>query len=784
MAQAYTPDELRALSPAGRGGLGRGTLAFLFVGVLVLLALWAQTAPSPQPSNAPATEFSAARALDDVRQISQQPHPVGTEAHDAVRGYLLRRMSELGLEPEVQTTGVLSQRRSNALRAARVENIVGVLKGSNGAGRPLLFAAHYDSAPTSKGASDDAASVAALLETARALKAGPQLKNDVVFLFTDAEEVGLLGARAFVEQHPLAKQVGVALNFEARGTSGPSMMFETSEGNGQLVGEWGRAVSRPHATSLSYEIYRRMPNDTDFSVFKEAGLPGLNFAFIDGLAHYHTQSDSAENLDARSLQHQGANALGLAKHFGNLSLDAPRTGNAVYFDLLGRVLLSYPTGLVLPLTALAAILFAVVLWLGFRRGRVTTGGVLLGALALILSAALAAGVAALGWWLVMAVQGALGREVQDDLYQGGLYLAGFACLALAFTVALYNRFSKRVSVESLTTGALLCWLLLLVPASLLVPGGSYLLLWPLLFSLAALAYVFMSGARGRGLLVVQALCAVPGVLLVVPLMQQMTVALGPGLGWVLMVLLVLLFGTMLPLFALMTESRKWLLPGGAALSAALLIAAAALTAGFDSRHPKGNSISYVLNADAGRAVWASTDARADEWTQQFFKAGAERGSLNEYVPTSFGGFLKSEAPALPLSGPQVEVLGDETRGEVRTLRLRLSSTREQVNVTVPADSGAQVLAAAVDGRRVDNAGATVPARAVSSWSLQYFSPPAEGVELAFEVKAGTALKLRVVEQSNGLPEITGSPVNPRPEGLMPAPFVNSDTTQVSKSYTF
>jgi hypothetical protein len=235
---------------------------------------------------------------------------------------------------------------------------------------------------------------------------------------------------------------------------------------------------------------------------------------------------------------------------------------------------------------------------------------------------------------------------------------------------------------------------------------------------------------------------------------------------------------------MMPAPRTGLGPGGAAAAAAAVILTAGLTAGFDSRHPKSDNVSYVLNADAGKAVWASTDARPDEWTRQFFAADTERGSLNDYVPTNFGGFLKSPAPALALASPGVEVLSDETRDGVRALRLRLNSSRESVNVTVPAGEGAQVLAATVDGRRVDNADAKVQERAVSAWSLQYFNPPADGVELGFEVKAGTPLKLRVVEQSSGLPEIPGAPVGPRPGWLMPAPFVNSDTTQVSRAFTF
>lgn len=64
--------------------------------------------------------------------------------------------------------------------------------------------------------------MSAVLEAARALTEGPRLRNDVVFVLTDAEEACLCGAEAFVGQHPLAADGGVVLNLEARGSGGPS----------------------------------------------------------------------------------------------------------------------------------------------------------------------------------------------------------------------------------------------------------------------------------------------------------------------------------------------------------------------------------------------------------------------------------------------------------------------------------------------------------------------------------------------------------------------------------
>src|SRR5262249_34781673 len=239
-------------------------------------------APAAVSATAPLDVFSSGRAMEDVKVIGASPHPIGTAQHEAVRQYLVQRLGNLGLEPQVQTATSVNPKY---LRAGTVNNVIARLKGS-GSGKALLLSTHYDSVPYGPGASDAGTAVATLLETARALKVGQQPKNDVIFLFTDGEEAGLLGAKAFASEHPWAKDVGLALNFEARGTTGPSIMFEASNNNGWLIDGLNKAAPYPVSNSLAYEVYRLLPNDTDLTVFKQAGWAGLNFAYIDGVTHY------------------------------------------------------------------------------------------------------------------------------------------------------------------------------------------------------------------------------------------------------------------------------------------------------------------------------------------------------------------------------------------------------------------------------------------------------------------------------------------------------------------
>ena len=214
----------------------------------------------------------------------------------------------------------------------------------------------------------------ALLETARALSEGPRLRNDVIFLFTDGEEPGLLGAEAFVEEHPLADDLGIALKFEARGNGGPSMMFETSTNNIRLVEEFASAAPRPVASSATYEVYKRTPSGDDLIEFRKAGMAGLGFSYFRGATHYHTALDTPSSVDERSLQHHDSYAL--ARHFGSADLADLRSGaagegEAVYFDVLGLFLVHYPAGWAVVFAALVAIAFAGMVVLGVRLGPLT-----------------------------------------------------------------------------------------------------------------------------------------------------------------------------------------------------------------------------------------------------------------------------------------------------------------------------------------------------------------------------------------------------------------------------
>jgi hypothetical protein len=792
MARVYATETLSAPAVATapkESGYLPGILALVFIAGALFLSLHRLNPPDSLPANAPLAEFSSARALKHVENIARNPHPVGSIEHGVVRDYILRELESMGLRPETQDTTSVNQLRDGTIAAGTVSNILVRLKGT-GSGATVMLTGHYDSVPTGPGASDDGSGVATLLETARALTAGSPLKNDVIFLFTDGEEVGLLGAKAFVDENPAAKDVRLVLNFEARGNGGPAIMFETSAGNGKLIREFAQASARPLANSLSYEIYKRLPNDTDLTVFKEAGLAGMNFAFINGLARYHTQADNIENLDERSLQHQGLYALGLTRHFGDLDLTDLKESNEVYFDLLSLFVLHYPVAWVLPLTGLAALLFIAVIVFGLKRKRLTLAGMAAGFLFLLSSMIAAALTVTIIWSLVLALHSSYGHIPQGDTYNSALYLLSFVALTVAVMSAIYAVFSAKTSWQNLLAGGLIWWALLMVLTGLMLPGASYLLTWPLLFILPALAFIFAAAERpllsGKSLVVLTT-CAIPGLLLLAPTISTMLKALPLSAAGAAMILLVLLLALVLPSLHRIAARKRCLLSLSALAVGVVCLVAGSVTGGFDKRHPEPSDLFYGLNADTGKAFWGSSD-RPDAWTTQFLTSHPEKAPLQELFPLSQRAYMKTEAQVVALDAPNVTLLDNITENNVRTLRLRVTSRRKAPFLFIQTEANTEILGALINGRKVQPGNHdAIAAGPRNGWSLRYYGLPEEGIELSLQTKASQALKLEVVDQTYGLPLALLKDHTSRPDYMMPAPFgfsFYSDSTLVGKSFAF
>ena len=713
--------------------------------------------------------FSAQRAMPLLMKIAQKPHPIGTPENAEVRAYLLAQLRALGYDPQVQTTLAIARSR-RAFSTGVVNNILVRKKGSAAGDaadhqtrKALLLTAHYDSVPHGPGAADDGASVAAILETLRALNSGPALQNDLICLFSDGEETGLLGAEAFVAEHPWAKDVGLTFNFEYRGNRGPMLMFETSPGNGRLIAGMVQAVAHPIANSLNYEIYKLLPNDTDLSVFKRAGIPGLNFSAIEGHASYHTSLDRPELLDQATLQHEGDIMLSLVRHFGNLKLQDLRSGDSVYFDFPGLGLVHYAVSAVWPLTFAAAALFLLLAVAGVRRKQLRAGRIAAGSLAFLLIAAALAGAAKALWSGLLLVHPGYRLIVQGLPYNSHWYLLAFIALAVGVFVWMQARLQRSIAPLELAMGSAMVWVILLVAASILVPGASFLLLWPLLSMLLATGALLVWPRREGGFRTWLLLSgAAPGVLLFAPLIRAIFIGLGPHLVFVMIIVLVMLLGLMAGLLAMMTRR----LPLFAILAGIALLSAGALSSGFDADHPRPANLFYIKEAKSGQSLWVSEDEKLDAWSQQFFAGQAQRRALPSVFGDGVGVFWASPAPESGVSTPSIHVLSDRREKAARKLELEVKSLRLAPSFLVVVE-GAKVLQSGLNGRALGEA----PRH---PWSLLASGMPADGVRLALEIEPGKAFKIRVRERSFGLPK---NDFAPRSADIIVQAFGSSDSTQ-------
>jgi hypothetical protein len=448
-------------------------LACVLVFTAIIVWLGQSSLEAPQPSGHSA--FPAERAMATLQHLLQEnrPHPAGTPENRVVRERIERILQDAGYEPELQLVFQCNpEARSPGCTA--VENVIAVHKGSK-PGKAILVTAHYDSVPAGPGASDDGVGTAVVLELAREMTRR-KTENDFIFLITDGEETGLRGAYAFAQRHPLMKSVGLVINVEARGARGPSMMFETGAGNAALIGLFGQAIERPVANSFIYEIYRLLPNDTDFSVYRRAGITGFNFAHSNSASLYHSLHDEVRFLDPNTLQHHGDNVFALAAALENADLETLRSdADASYFDLFGRMLVSWPASINLPLSGLALLVL-----LGFavkQRHEQGLGSAALSLLAFVVTPLL---MFAAGWLLAYPLGVWPGAHPLDhpDPWAGRVATIA-AAYGIAFAVA---GIAARLSAAALFLVSWILFALMSAALSWYLPGAAFFLLWPVVIA--------------------------------------------------------------------------------------------------------------------------------------------------------------------------------------------------------------------------------------------------------------------------------------------------------------
>jgi hypothetical protein len=775
--------------PRHRGWAALATVAVLAaVGTFAVLAV---QPPKARTSAAPTTEFSAGRAFQQVQAIATVPHPVGSAANDAVRDRLLSTLRGYGLTPEVQDSvsvqGGALPSGAGGISLAHVRDIVTQIPGTKPTGR-IFLVAHYDSVQNGPGGNDDAAGVASVLEVARALTAGPRLRNDVVLVLTDAEEACLCGAKAFVDQNPLAKDKGVVLNLEARGSSGPAIMFETSADNDALVKLYGR-TPRPVGTSFAVEIYRLLPNDTDFSAFREAGFTGLNSAYIDGAAVYHGPTDVPAAMNRDSLQQHGENALAMARSLGGIDLAATKSsGDATYFPApWGQI--SYPGLLVWPLAGLALVAVLALAWLARRRGVTSTGRAVTAFAAALIPIVVIPVLAQLFWSLITLIRPGY-AAMPIDPYRPFWYRLAIYALAAAAIFAWYALLRRRLDPAAMTIGAL-GWLAVLgVVLAAVAPGGSYLTALPALAgAITAGAAIMLRGSWAPVVAIIAG--AAVSVVVLLPPAVLLFPALGLKLAAVGGFIAALLGLALLPVIDLLHPEagvrqglralrarRRVPLPALIAVLAVIAFAATGLRIDtFDAGHPAPTQLMYALNADDGTARWLSAETDPQKWTAHYVQ-----GKPQEVVDSlpAFGKqkLLTGPATAAGLPAPQLTVESDTRNAGVRTLHLLLEPQRQVRMVTLHVGAQTKVTAATVGGRPVET---NKTAGGKWGFGFLFHAPPATGIEIILSVRATGPVTFRVMDASDGLSTLPGFVARPADVGIVGSHI--SEMLAVAKTYT-
>jgi hypothetical protein len=567
-------------------------------------------------------------------------------------------------------------------------------------------------------------------------------------------------------------------------------MFETSAGNGAVVAEWAALVPKPSGSSLTYEVYRRLPNDTDFTELKRLKTAGLNFAFVGGQERYHTPGDNTAALDRGSLQHHGEAALRLTRQFATMDLGSLGAGDVVYFALpLLKVVPRYSTLWALPIAGALLILFAGAVAWARRRKAASIGGIILAA---VIFAAFAGGAGYLGWRYGRLAAPLHARWLPEgNVLLSGPYATAFVALIITAWLALYVLLRKKLAAHSIALGSAFVLLLAAAAASWFAAGASYVFAWPLagaLLGVLVTASTRTDTGLGAGAVLLLWVLAIPATLIAWPLAHAffVTMGLAPESGLAMAVATVTGLGALVLPAEVIVERRRWWPAGVALLVVLAAVGIGALLTRYSERHPKPANVFYVLDADAKQASWAVKVDQPDPWFRQFLGPSPRPGRPAALVPpwSSVGGvagFLQNDAPVLDLPAPRAWLVSTVPTEGGRNVKLMASPGRDGNMLSVWVN-GVSALDVSVDGRRVDGA-FTRRAPDDTAWTLEYYNAPASGVTVALTLRGTQPLTVAVVERAPGLPIQPGLFVHTtRPGSLFP--IQAGDQTVVRRTYTF
>ena len=691
------------------------------------------------PAAASSGEFNTQRAIGRLQRIlgDQRPHPVDSQADDAVRNRLIAELRAIGLQPQVhEAMDCSAMPGTRFVSCSHVRNVVAAIPSLR-AGPHVLLNAHYDSTPTGPGAGDDGLGVAVLLEIGAILRSEPP-PRPITLLFNEGEEYGLNGAHAFVRTDPLAREVNSLINIDNRGVTGPALMHETSEPDAAAISIYASATRRPYATSISSDFARLIPNYTDVTVFKPAGWTLLDYGIIGNETRYHSPGDTIAALDPDSVGHMGSEALAATRAMAAKAHPADvADGRTVFTDLAGRVLLRLP--LAVAIIGLA-LLLTVALVLAWRRAAL--GKPLLLAAGMAVGGSLAAGLVSFVATLLRA--GDFWRA-----YPLVTYVALYATL-LAAMAAVWARWGRAADRRRARAAA---WLLVMIFGALIsfvLPGAT---IFFLIAPAVALVAIALPGRAATTATLLAVIATIIQFVMFAELLAAVEMLLidGPLAAVVLLAAL-----AALPAIVEIDANSSRLAALLLIVGALALWIAALMMPRASAERPLGFNIDYFRDADAKSASWAVATKQAP--LPGNFPGKWERKEL------PYNGRLRWASPAPLLDTPVAASRVVSTAPDAAGRRVRLAlSPRGANSVSIRLAKGANVLALGLAGAAIPLPPEGEPENAV----LRCTGRSCEGLQVDVLLGDRRPVEVELFSTRFGLPTEARPLVAARPRNAIP-----------------
>ncbi len=754
------------------------------VSIIIILGIIYWSFSDLKPSlntdkNVSKTAFSIENALFHLKNISKEAHYTGAKEHKKVQNYIVKELKKMGLEVEIQTQTAINKKW---LAATTAENIIAKIKGTT-TGKALMLLTHYDSNPhSSLGASDAGSGVVTILEGIRAFLAKNQTpKNDIIILITDAEELGLLGAQAFVDTHTLTKDVGLILNFEARGSGGPSyVLMETNGKNSNLLSEFIAAKPNfPAANSLMYSIYKKLPNDTDLTVFREdANINGFNFAFIGDHFDYHTAQDSYERLDRETLLHQADYFTTTLNHFSNCNLENLNSDeDFVYVNFPFIKLLSYPFSWVTPMLIACIIVFLLLLFFGISLNKIAVKNALRGFIPFLVALILCGGISFSLWKLLLVIHPQYNDILHGFTYNGYTYITAFVFLNLWILFTIYKRTSKVEKPVNLLIAPIFFWLIINFIISIYLKGAGFFII-PVISALLILAVSIFMDLEEKTKRILCTILSIPTIYIFAPLVKMFPVGLGLKILFVSALFIVLVFGLMILSFHQKKSfwTQKW-----SAILAIIFFGIATYNSGFSIENKKPNSIVYIENSDDKTAYFGTYNSTLDSYTEQVFNGNFSKGSIQNAETkskynTRFTYHKKTAFKNIVPSEIITEI--DTIIGKKRFIELTIIPNRKLNKLEFITKNKLTLKQFKVNDVLVNN-GKNYTLKS-GTFLVYHLANSDKELTLSFTMNTDEKLEIILNEISYDLLSNKNFNIKPRTEAMMPMPFVTNDAIIISK----